>query len=133
MGRALFLLLYLAGGIAAVAAQTAIDPASEEPMIGASGAIAATLGAYLVLFPGARIQSLVFFGFFYQLVAVPAAIVLGFWFILQLIDGFVSLGATDEVASNVAFFAHIGGFLAGVLIAIPFRLRDRRLSRVEVG
>ncbi|HEY3333622.1 MAG TPA: rhomboid family intramembrane serine protease [Candidatus Limnocylindrales bacterium] len=128
MGRGLFLLFYLAGGVAAVAAQTLIDPASPEPMIGASGAIAATLGAYLVLFPRARIQSLVFLGFFYQLIAVPAAIVLGFWFVLQVIDGLGSLGASDAVASNVAFFAHIGGFVAGALVALPFRLRDRRRS-----
>ena len=126
MGRVVFLLFYLAGGVAAVAAQTLIDPTSTEPMIGASGAIAAVLGAYLVLFPGARIQSLVFLGFFYQLIAVPAVLVLGFWFVLQVIDGLGSLGATDEVASNVAFFAHIGGFVAGAVIAIPFRLRDRR-------
>ena len=126
MGRVLFLLFYLAGGVAAVAAQTLIDPASTEPMIGASGAIAATLGAYIVLFPGARIQSLVFLGFFYQLIAVPAAIVLGFWFLLQVIDGLGSLGASNAVESNVAFFAHIGGFVAGALIALPFRLRDRR-------
>ena len=126
MGRVLFLLFYLAGGVAAVAGQTLIDPTSTEPMIGASGAIAAVLGAYLVLFPGARIQSLVFLGFFYQLIAVPAVLVLGFWFVLQVIDGLGSLGASDEVASNIAFFAHIGGFVAGALIAIPFRLRDRR-------
>ena len=126
MGRVLFLLFYLAGGVAAVAGQTLIDPTSTEPMIGASGAIAAVLGAYLVLFPGAKIQSLVFLGFFYQLIAVPAVLVLGFWFVLQVIDGLGSLGASDEVVSNVAFFAHIGGFVAGAVIAIPFRLRDRR-------
>ena len=126
MGRVLFLLFYLAGGVAAVAGQTLIDPASTEPMIGASGAIAAVLGAYLVLFPGARIQSLVFLGFFYQLIDVPAVIVLGFWFVLQVIDGIGSLGATDSTLVNVAFFAHIGGFVAGALVALPFRLRDRR-------
>jgi membrane associated rhomboid family serine protease len=126
MGRPVFLVFYLAGGVAAVVAQTLVDPTSTEPMIGASGAIAAVLGAYLVLFPGARIQSLVFLGFFYQLIAVPAVLVLGFWFVLQVIDGLGSLGASDEVASNVAFFAHIGGFVAGALVAVPFRLRDRR-------
>jgi len=68
----------------------------------------------------------VFLGFFYQLIAVPAAIVLGFWFLLQVIDGLGSLGASNAVESNVAFFAHIGGFVAGALIALPFRLRDRR-------
>ena len=77
LGRAGFLLFYLAGGVLAGLAQVAIDPGSPIPIIGASGAIAATLGAYLVLYPGARVTSLVFLGFFYQLVRVPAAIVLG--------------------------------------------------------
>ena len=125
MGRTIYLLFFLAGGVVAVAAQTIIDPAAREPMIGASGAIAAILGAYLVLFPGARIQSLVFLGFFYQLIDVPAALVLGFWFVLQLIDGLGSLGASGAVSSNVAFFAHIGGFVAGALVALPFRARAR--------
>lgn len=124
MGRLLFLGFYLVGGVAAVAAQVMMDPASEVPMVGASGAISATLGAYLVLFPRARIQSLVFLGFFYQLIAVPAVIVLGFWFLLQVVDGFASLGATTGVEGGVAFFAHIGGFVAGSLLAVPFRLRD---------
>jgi membrane associated rhomboid family serine protease len=121
MGRPLFLGFYLLGGIAAVATQLAVDPGSEVPMIGASGAISATLGAYLVLYPGARIQSLVFLGFFYQLIAVPAVIVLGFWFVLQLTDGLASLGATTGVEGSVAFFAHIGGFVVGALIALPMR------------
>jgi membrane associated rhomboid family serine protease len=126
MGRPVFLVFYLAGGAAAVIAQTLIDPTSEIPMIGASGAISAGLGAYLVLFPGARIQSLVFLGFFYQLIAVPAVIVLVFWFGLQLLDGIVSLGATTGVESGVAFFAHIGGFVFGAVLALPFRLRSGR-------
>ena len=90
-------------------------------MVGASGAISAVLGAYLVLFPRARIQSLVFLVFFYELIALPSVLVLGFWFLLQLIDGFASLGLTEEVAGGIAFWAHIGGFLAGVLIALPLR------------
>jgi membrane associated rhomboid family serine protease len=127
MGRLRFLLVYLAGGIAANAAQVLADPASDIPMIGASGAISAALGAYLVLFPRARIQSLVFLGFFYQLVAVPAIIVLGFWFLLQVVDGIGSLGATTA-GGGVAFFAHVGGFVAGVLLALPFRLRVRSVG-----
>ena len=91
-------------------------------MIGASGAISAVLGAYLVLFPRARIQSLVFLGFFYQLIAVPAVLVLGFWFVLQLVDGDRALDAAPAATTGVAFFAHIGGFVAGVLMALPFRL-----------
>ncbi len=122
VGRIRFLVVYVAGGVAAGAAQVLSDPASAIPVIGASGAISAVLGAYLVLFPRARIQSLVFLGFFYQLVAVPAVIVLGFWFLLQVVDGIGSLGATTSLDGGVAFFAHIGGFVAGALLALPFRL-----------
>ena len=96
--------------------QVAIDPTSTVPTIGASGAIAATLGAYFVLFPRARVTSLVFLGFFYQLIDVPAIIVLGFWFVLQLIDGLASLGAIQS-GGGVAFFAHIGGFVVGAVVA----------------
>ncbi len=98
----------------------AITPASDIPTIGASGAIAAILGAYLVLYPRARITSLVFLGFFYQLIDVPAVLVLIFWFVLQLIDGLASLGMTD-VTGGVAVFAHIGGFVFGVLVAFLVR------------
>ena len=93
------------------------DPESTIPMVGASGAIAATLGAYVILFPRARITSLVFLGFFYQLIDVPAVIVLVFWFALQLIDGLASLGADVDIA----FFAHIGGFVFGVAVALVVR------------
>jgi membrane associated rhomboid family serine protease len=124
-GRLGFLLFYLAGGIAAALTQVAIDPTSEVPMVGASGAIAATLGAYLVLYPHARITSLVFLGFFYQLIDVPAVIVLAFWIVLQLIDGFASLGV-DQVGGGVAFFAHIGGFAFGVVVAVAVRAWSRR-------
>ena len=115
LGRAGFLLFYLAGGVLAGLAQVAVDPSSTSPTIGASGAIAATLGAYLVFFPGARVTSLVFLGFFYQLINIPAAIVLGFWFVLQLVDGFATLGVAQS--GGVAFFAHIGGFIAGAAVA----------------
>ena len=115
LGRVLFVLFYLGGGVVAGLTQTAIDPDSTIPLVGASGAIAATLGAYFVLFPGARITTLVFLGFFYQLIEVPAIIVLGFWFLLQLLDGIGSLGM--EAGAGVAFFAHIGGFVGGALVA----------------
>ena len=111
---------YLLGGIAAVVAQVLIDPTSEVPMIGASGAISAVLGAYVVLFPGARILSLVFLGFFYQLLQVPAVLVLGLWFALQLFSGLMSLGA-NAADGGVALFAHIGGFLFGVAIGLVVR------------
>lgn len=121
LGRPLFVLFYLAGGVVAALAQVAIDPGSTVPLVGASGAISATLGAYLVLYPGARVLSLVFLGFFYQLVEIPALFVLGFWFIFQLIDGFLALGAPSSVEGGVAFFAHIGGFVVGALVALPLR------------
>ena len=114
-GRGGFLAFYLLGGVIAGLSQVAIDPTSTVPTIGASGAIAATLGAYFVMFPRARVTSLVFLGFFYQLIDVPAIIVLGFWFVLQLISGITSLGAVES--GGVAVFAHIGGFLIGAVIA----------------
>ena len=133
LGRLRFVLFYLGGGVAAGLAQVAIDPGSEIPLVGASGAIAATLGAYLVLFPRARITTLVFLGFFYQLINVPAIIVLGFWFVLQLLDGLASLGTTST-GGGVAFFAHIGGFVAGALLARVFALgRNDPNRRASVG
>jgi rhomboid family protein len=123
LGRLGFLIFYLVGGIAADLTQVAIDPRSTLPVVGASGAIAATLGAYLLLFPRARILSLVFLGFFYQLIEVPALLVLGFWFVLQLVDGIASLGLSSATEGGVAFFAHIGGFVAGLVIALVIRAR----------
>ena len=129
LGRIRFLGFYLLGGIVAGLTQVAIDPDSAIPTIGASGAIAATLGAYLVLFPRARITSLVFLGFFYQLIDVPAVIVLVFWFLLQLVDGIASLGVTDSTG-GVAFFAHIGGFVFGALVGLVIRTVGRRAGPV---
>lgn len=125
LGRLPFLLFYLGGGVVAGLTQVAIDPTSTVPMIGASGAIAAVLGGYIVLYPRARITSLVFLGFFYQLIDVPAIVVLGFWFALQLIDGIASLGLSGS-EGGVAIFAHIGGFVAGLVAArllLVFRRR----------
>ncbi len=133
MGRVGFLLFYLTGGAMAGLAQVAIDPTSPIPTIGASGAIAATLGAYLVLYPRAKVTSLIFLGFFYQLVRVPAAIVLVLWFALQLLDGIGSLGVTQ--GGGVAFFAHIGGFVFGAVVAwvLTFLGTERPSSRIGVG
>jgi len=132
LGRIAFLLFYLAGGVIAALVQVAVDPDSSVPLIGASGAIAATLGAYLVLFPGARITTLVFLGFFYQLINVPAIVVLGFWFFLQLLDGIGSLGM--ETGAGIAFFAHIGGFVAGAAVGWLLRVGGRTPSlRGRVG
>jgi membrane associated rhomboid family serine protease len=119
-----FLLFYLAGGVLAGLTQVAVDPSSTVPLIGASGAIAATLGAYFVLFPGARITTLVFLGFFYQLINVPAIVVLGFWFVLQLLDGVGQIGR-ETGAGGVAFFAHIGGFVFGAAVGWLVRVNGR--------
>jgi membrane associated rhomboid family serine protease len=140
LGRIKFLIFYLAGGFAAAFSQVLIGPQSDVPVIGASGAIAAVLGAYLVLYPRARVLSLVFLGFFYQLLQVPALVVLGFWFILQLVDGLASLGVASS-GGGVALFEHIGGFIAGVIVGLIVRSADhgsppRRLGSaggVEVG
>ncbi len=132
LGRAGFLVFYLAGGVLAGLSQVAIDPTSTIPTIGASGAIAAVLGAYFVFFPRARVTSLVFLGFFYQLIDVPAIIVLGFWFVLQIIDGIASLGMTE--AGGVAVFAHIGGFVAGALAArVLLSMSGRRARSRSAG
>jgi len=121
LGSIAFALFYLVGGIAAALTQVVIDPDSTIPLVGASGAIAAALGAYIVLFPGARILSLVFLGFFYQLLEVPALVVLGYWFVLQLISGVGALGA-ETAQGGVAFFAHIGGFVLGVAVGLLLRV-----------
>jgi membrane associated rhomboid family serine protease len=121
LGPIPFLVFYLVGGVAAALAQVAIAPQSDAPLVGASGAIAAALGAYIVLYPGARILSLVFLGFFYSLMEVPALVVLGYWIVLQLISGFTSLGA-ETADSGVAFFAHIGGFALGAVVGLVLRL-----------
>ena len=121
MGRIPFLVFYLVGGITAALTQVVIDPSSRVPLVGASGAIAAALGAYIVLFPGARILSLVFLGFFYQLLEVPALVILGFWFVLQLISGAAALGP-ETAQGGVAFFAHISGFILGVFVGLLLRV-----------
>jgi membrane associated rhomboid family serine protease len=124
LGALRFVLFYFGCGIAASAAQIAIDPSSEAPMIGASGAISGVLGAYIVLFPNARILTLVFFFFLVRLVELRAAWLLGFWFVMQLVSGLGTLGMLRM--GGVAFFAHIGGFVAGFLVAALFVRRRRR-------
>ena len=124
LGRLGFLVFYLLGGVAAALSQVAIAPGSQTPLVGASGAIAAVLGAYLVLFPGARVLSLIFLGFFYQLLTVPAVVVLVLWFVLQLISGVGSLGPASD-GGGVAFFAHIGGFVVGVVVGLLVRSLGR--------
>jgi membrane associated rhomboid family serine protease len=116
MGRIRFPLFYLLGGLVALAAQVAIHPSSNAPTLGASGAIAAVLGGYILLYPRARILSLVLIVFFVTIVEVPAVFLLGFWFLTQLYFG--SAGLSDPIGSagGVAYFAHIGGFVFGLAL-----------------
>jgi membrane associated rhomboid family serine protease len=121
MGHFKFLLFYFACGIAAALLQSAIDPSSRIPMIGASGAISGVLGAYILLFPKARVLALIPLGFFLRISYLPSFIFLGLWFLFQFLFGVSSIGAKG----GVAYFAHIGGFVAGLILALPFRLRKK--------
>lgn len=128
LGHALFPVFYLLGGVAATALQVAFDPSSTIPNVGASGAIGAVLGAYAVLFPHARVTTLVVF-FFITVVELPAAFVLGLWFVLQVFSGVGQLGT--EVNGGVAFWAHVGGFAFGAAVAWAFfRHRPRSGYRI---
>jgi membrane associated rhomboid family serine protease len=118
LGHFRYLIFYLAGGVVASLAHLLTNPGSQIPTVGASGAIGAVLGAYLVLFPQSRIVTLLPLGFFIHLTVVPAIFVLGLWFVLQLFSGVLSLGGPD--VGGVAFWAHIGGFLAGMLMGRLF-------------
>jgi len=117
MGHGRYLFFYLIGGLFASAIHILTAPGSRIPTVGASGAIAASLGAYLVLYPRSRVLSILPLGFFFRLTTVPAVIVLGLWFILQLFQGLVTLGGPD--VGGVAVWAHIGGFVAGFVLAKP--------------
>lgn len=128
MGPVKYLAFYLVGGVVASLTHLFTNSGSQIPTVGASGAIAAVLGAYLVLFPQSRIATFIPLGFFSRLTMVPAIFVLGFWFVLQLFSGVMSLGGPD--VGGVAFWAHIGGFVAGVLMAKLLASGRRRETAV---
>jgi membrane associated rhomboid family serine protease len=128
LGHGRYLIFYRACGFLATLAHAVFSPGSRVPAIGASGAIAGVLGAYLILFPHARVLTLIPIFFFITLRELPAVILLGLWFVLQLFSGVGSLGVTDaQDLGGVAYFAHIGGFVAGlVLIGVLGGLRAPR-------
>jgi membrane associated rhomboid family serine protease len=118
MGRGRYLVFYLLGGLVATVAQIAASPDSTIPNLGASGAIAAVMGAFLITYPRDQIRTLVFFGWFISLRLVPAMVLVGFWFLIQL---FSEIGALATVETGgVAYAAHIGGFMAGLITARLF-------------
>jgi membrane associated rhomboid family serine protease len=119
-GHFRYLLFYLAAGVAATWLQIAIDTTSTVPTIGASGAIAGVLGAYLLLFPFSRVRTAIIF-FFIIFVRIPAIILLGFWFLLQFFGGIGTLGLSSQ-GGGVAYWAHIGGFLFGIIVVIVYKL-----------
>jgi membrane associated rhomboid family serine protease len=124
LGHFRYLVFYLVGGVVASLTHLATNWGSELPTVGASGAIAAVLGAYLLLFPASRIATFIPLGFFSRLTVLPAAVVLGLWFVLQLFEGVLSLGATE--VGGVAFWAHIGGFVAGMVMVKLMPTEARR-------
>jgi rhomboid family protein len=128
IGHFRFLLFYLICGLAAAGSHIFTNPSSNLPTVGASGAIAGVLGAYLILFPGARVLTLVPIFFFFQLVELPALIFLGLWFVMQFFSGALSLAGSNQEMDGTAWWAHIGGFLTGVgLIWKRRRWRPKRV------
>jgi membrane associated rhomboid family serine protease len=130
MGSFKFLLFYLLCGIAAATAQIIAGPTSAIPMVGASGAIGGVMGAYALLFPRVPVHMLVFFGIFFTRIVIPAYLMLGYWFVIQFASGFLSAGSTG---GGVAVWAHVGGFVAGVVLVKAFcnpkRLEESRRNR----
>ena len=122
MGSGRFVLFYLLSGLAAAGAQVAAQPGSTIPMVGASGAIGGVMGAYVLLYPRAGITTFVFLGIFARMMVIPATVMLGYWFLLQLLSGTLSGGE----GGGVAFWAHVGGFVGGLVLAPLFRNRDLR-------
>ena len=136
MGRVRFLAFYLLCGLAAAVAQIIVNPASPVPMVGASGAISGVMGAFLVLYPRVRVYLLIFLFFFIDVIAIPAWLVLLYWFGMQVLTGLPELVAVrPDVSEGVAVWAHVGGFATGALLirlfADPALVRARRSRRIE--
>lgn len=131
LGKVMYLAFYIAGGLAAAALQILVDPASTIPSVGASGAIAAVLGAYIVMFPHSRVKVMVMSRVGMGMTRVAALVFLGIWFVTQLFSGVASLGVPTAQTGGIAFWAHIGGFLFGLLVGFLFRGRAGRLPLTE--
>jgi membrane associated rhomboid family serine protease len=121
MGHIPYLVFYLFCGVVASIAQIWVAPDSPIPSLGASGAIAGVLAAYLVLFPLARVRTIIFFIIFFTIVTLPAIVLIGVWFLLQFFDGVAALSNVQQGMGGVAYFAHVGGFLMGLVITLLWR------------
>jgi membrane associated rhomboid family serine protease len=132
MGHGKFLAFYLSCGVIAAVVQTAANPYSRTPMVGASGAIAGVMGAYLLKFPRSNIRTLVFIFVFITTVDIPAAFILVYWFVMQLFSGYGSIARTQVMDTGVAWFAHIGGFLAGMALIKMMGTRQRYFPRRDI-
>ena len=128
MGRVRFIAFYLLGGLIAVAAQVLVEPGAAVPTIGASGAVAAVLGGYILLYPRARVVTLIFIVFFFTILELPALVILGFWFVQQIAFGFYGVANPAGGGGGVAYFAHIGGFAFGLLAIKLFASRTKDYS-----
>ena len=128
MGHVKFVLFYLLGGLAAIIAQILIEPNAAIPTIGASGAVAAVLGGYILLYPGAKVVTLIFIIFFFTIIELPAMLILGFWFLQQVVFGLYGVANPTGGGGGVAYFAHIGGFAFGLLAIKLFASRRKDYS-----
>lgn len=124
LGHTRFVFFYLMGGIAAAYTHAMSHPSSLIPMIGASGAVSAVLGAYLLLFPYARVHTLIFLGFFVQVVRLPAFFVIGFWVVIQFLNGIITRDFADN--GGIAWLAHVGGFVFGIITVKIFIRKQPR-------
>ncbi len=131
MGRVKFVLFYLLGGLAALGAQVLVDPDAAVPTVGASGAVAGVLGGYLILFPRARVVTVIFIVFFFTILELPALLILGFWFVQQALFGYFDLANPTGEGGGVAYFAHIGGFVFGLLLIRAFADAQKRRRQYE--
>jgi len=127
-GHLKFLVFYLVSGVAAAALQVLMEPSSMIPMVGASGAISGVLGAYLVLYPRARVHNLLFLGFYITTIRLPAWVMLGYWIGLQVLGGVLA----ESGQGGTAFWAHIGGFVAGLLLGFVFGTKVKRAQRWQL-
>lgn len=134
MGRLKFIAFYLLGGLGALAAQVLVDPSSSVPMIGASGAIAGVLGGYAVLYPRARVVTLIFIVIIFTIVELPAVLMLGLWLAQQVALGAADLAGPASEGGGVAYFAHLGGFVVGALLIRAFATNVKPVpARIPVG